>query len=308
MKIGKILERSFKRSIYAPLVLLRYGSLRPAKVRITGCDHFVFIDPEDRRAVKKFIYDPVRKRVSPPLRFWRDFNQHISPAIALDIGVNYGECLFGSRYAEKTEVYGFEANPTLLPYLEKSRQSHPEREQIKLVSGLVSNRVADDIDFFVDPTWSGTASAIPQLNGDQKTVKLKVSSHRLDDIIPTDTVAGHSILFKMDIKGYESFAFKGFTQTINAAALTVGLIEFDTTYITKAGASPTAYFNRLKDLFEIYRIASIKRQSLQQIDNFDQLPRSRAEDERTHTDLILVSKDRKSEDWMPQGWKLQHST
>jgi FkbM family methyltransferase len=305
MSIGKKLENFAKSLILAPSILIRYGQLRPSRVRLIGCNHWVYIDPSDRRAVKKFINDPIRGKVSPPSAFWSAFNQHLQPAVAVDVGVNYGECLFGIRYASNTQVFGFEANPRLADLLEKSRLEHPEGDRMTLTHGLVSDQAADNIPFFVAPTWSGGASAVASLNRGNDTLTFKIAARTLDSIIPRELVRSQCLLFKMDIEGYESRAFVGFRQTLDAAALTVGFIEFDSSYITAAGESPESYFQRLAQRFDIYRLDASSAQTLLRVGDYSTLPRSRASDGRIHTDLVLVSPHAAPDTWLAPGWALR---
>jgi FkbM family methyltransferase len=305
MPLGNKLENLFKNLVLAPRVFLRYGTFKPTRVRLVGCDHWVHIDPSDGRAVRKLIRDPIRGRISPPSAFWRAFNQHLQPAVAVDVGVNYGECLFSTRYAAGTSVFGFEANPRLTALLEKSRQAHPEGGQMTLTHGLVSDQAAENIPFFVDPAWSGGASAVATLNPSNDTLTFGISARTLDSVIPREAVQGRSLLFKMDIEGYESRAFGGFSQTLDAAGLAVGFIEYDSTYIIAADESPEAYFQRLAQRFEIYRLDQSAPQTILRCGDFGTLPRSRAADGRIHTDLILVTSGSASSTWLPPGWSLR---
>jgi len=70
------------------LARLKYGTARPGSVQPPGAPSAVFLDPGDRRAVKKLIHDSVRGRVSIPVRFWRDMVEKLQPDVALDIGAN----------------------------------------------------------------------------------------------------------------------------------------------------------------------------------------------------------------------------
>lgn len=308
MSLGTSIERFAKHLLLAPRVLARYGTLRPSRIRISGCKHWVHIDPTDRRAVKKFIYDPVRNRISPPLAFWRDFNAHLKPAVALDVGVNYGECLFGTRYAPGTHVFGFEANPRLMPFLERSESEHPDGARITLTHGLVSDALADAVPFYVDPEWSGTASAVRDLNTAPGVLDFKIPARTLDSVIPPEKAAAQSVLFKMDIEGFEPRAFGGFWQTIDAAALAVGFIEFDSTYISAAGESPAQYLERLIERFDVFRSSGNAGRRLLQVKKFQDIPRSRAADGRVHTDLILVKRGASDCLWLPPGWTCAATT
>ena len=158
MKICTYIEGALKSLLLAPATLARFGTLRPTRVRLDGYNNWIHIDPSDRRSIKKFVHDPIRRRISPPLKYWRDFLIKVQPAVAIDVGVNYGECLFGAKYGANTKVYGFEANPRLAPYLKLSRNDHPNADNITIIEGLVSDTMAEAIPFYADPSWSGTGS------------------------------------------------------------------------------------------------------------------------------------------------------
>ncbi len=304
MKLGKYIERTVKAILLAPLTLIRYGTLRPNRVKLRDCDNWIYINPKDRRAIKKFVRDPIRKRISPPLCFWRDFLAKLEPGVAIDIGVNYGECIFGTRYPINTKVFGFEANPSIAPLLQKSRIAHHDAERITIIEGLVSDTNAEDVEFYADPTWSGTGSAISSLNVSNNIVTSHIPSRRIDSVIPRNQVDNASLLFKMDIEGYESIAFEGFWETIDAAKLVIGFVEFDTTYIREAGSSPEEYFSKLADRFDIYYLSSSYTKTLVPVLSLDELPVSRASDKRVHTDLLLSTRNSKQSDWLPKQWSI----
>lgn len=305
MAIGKKRKNIAKAIVTALRVVIRYGQLRPSRVRLIGCNHWVYIDPSDWRAVKKLIEDPVLGKVPPPAAFWSAFNQHLKPAVAVDVGVNYGECLFGIRYATDTEVFAFEANPRLAELLEKSRLEHPDGDRMTLTHGLVSDESAENIPFYVNPKWSGEASAIASLNSAPGTLAFNLAAHTLDSIIPRKLVCGQCLLFKMDIEGYESRAFGGFGQTLDAAALAVGLIEFDVDFITAAGESPDAYFQRLAERFDIYRLDDDCPQVILRVGDCSSIPSSRIHGGRIHTDLLLVTRGAPASIWLPPAWSFR---
>jgi FkbM family methyltransferase len=304
MRLGTQIEYAVKSVIIAPRLLARYGTLRPQRVRLNGCDNWVHINPADGRAVKKLIRDPIRGKISHPLAFWRAFNAHLRPQVALDVGVNYGECLFSTDYAPETRIFGVEANPQLIPYIEKSRADHPSRDRMEIIAGLVSDQEAKDIPFFVNREWSGKASAVESLNTDANTTKYLLTARTLDKILPREQVRGGTLLFKMDIEGYECRAFRGFSETLSAAKLVVGFVEFDSTFVTAAGESPSDYFDYLRERFEIhYRVDGAK-QRLASAATLRDLPAGRGTDNRTHTDLVLVTKGAPRSAWLAPGWQV----
>jgi hypothetical protein len=134
MKISpyKRLEKAVKTACLTPLTLARYGTAKPRKARLHGSPHWIHIDPDDPCAIKKVVHEPLRGKVSDNLVFWRDFNRHLAPGLIVDVGMNYGECLFGTDYGRESRLYGFEANPRQMPPLENSRRDHTAGDRMTL--------------------------------------------------------------------------------------------------------------------------------------------------------------------------------
>ena len=299
------IEKYLKTLLLEPLIFARYRKLRPSRARLPGHnDNWVHFDPKDRRAIKKFLYDNVRNRISPPLAFWRAFNQHLKPELLVDIGVNYGECLFGDVYGQNSCIYGFEANPRLIQYLEKSRAEHKNCEQIKIFNCLVSDQPVKDVPFYVDPSWSGTASAIKDLHLGSGTISFKVDAKTIDSLIFDPEKKSQTLLFKMDIEGYEPYAMKGFSDILEAVTLAVGFMEFDSVFLMGADADPIDFYNYLDKIFDIH-VQTKNAHVIKKINDYKEISRSRASDQRIHTDFILVKKSRSRKDWFPPGWTVE---
>ncbi|BCX49474.1 hypothetical protein HAHE_33820 [Haloferula helveola] len=298
MKVSpyKRFEKAFKEAYLKPLTLIRYGSLKPNKARLHGCENWIHIDPEDPCAIKKVVQEPLRGKVSDNLIFWRDFNRHLKPGLIVDVGLNYGECMFGTDYGKDVRLFGFEANPRLIPHLEKSRADHPAGKQMTITNCLVSDQPASDIPFFVNPDWSGSSSAVRELNDRPASLEFKLEAKTVDSVVSSEVSSGATVLFKMDIEGYESRALKGFTRVISEAAGAIGFIEFDAQYIRWAGEEPDDYLDWLQQSFETYRLVSIKAKTLKKVGRFADLPKLHGNAERVHVDLVLVAKQ------TPEGW------
>lgn len=305
MSILRKIERFAKYAFYAPLVIARHGSFRPSRVRIAETGAYIYFNVSDRRAVKKLIYDTARRRVSLPLRFWRDFLHKLQPDVALDVGTNYGECLFGVRYPASTRVLGCEANPELMPHIWRSCESHPDQARIEVANVLVSE--VDEVSqyFHVNPTWSGTASIHQPSDADSGEMHSHLlSTRRLDSLLAPEACEDRVILLKMDIEGSEPLAMRGFSKSLEAASLVVGLIEFDTAFMQRVGQDGATFFNYLKSDFDLFYVSSVRLCTLQPISEFGALPISRAEDGRIHLDLVLVTKGAEASAWVPSGWVL----
>lgn len=55
----------------------------------------------------------MKKRLT---NFWINAINEYSPDLLIDVGVNYGECIFSTNYPKHTQIYGIEANRDLLKY------------------------------------------------------------------------------------------------------------------------------------------------------------------------------------------------
>ena len=306
MKVSlyKRFEKAFKEAYLTPLTLLRYGTLRPQRARLHGSPHWIYIDPADPCAIKKVVHEPLRGKVSDNLIFWRDFTAHLKPDLIVDVGLNYGECLFGTDYGSTVRMFGFEANPRLIPHLERSRKSHPAGERMTITHCLVSDAPAEGVPFLVNPDWSGSSSAVRELNDRPEALEFKLPARTIDSVVPEGLSQGAKLLFKMDIEGYESRALKGFVDTLGRVSLAVGFIEFDGQYIRWAGEDPDDYLRWLHERFRTYRVVSIKARTLSEITRFEELPKLHGDPNRVHVDLVLVSRAA-SGDWLAPGWTIK---
>lgn len=305
MKVSpyKRFEKAVKSAYLKPLTLLRYGTLRPRKARLHGSPHWIHIDPDDPCAIKKVVEEPLRGKVSDNLVFWRAFIAHLKPGLLVDVGLNYGECTFGGDYPEDSLLHGFEANPRLIPHLQASRRDHPACERIHIHHCLVSDAPAEDVPFRVNPDWSGSSSAVRDINKRKESIEFRLPARTIDSFVPPEHAEGKTLLFKMDVEGYEARALRGFTGTLERVAGSVGFIEFNGQFLTWAGESPDAYLGWLAERFHVYRIAHLGRRELVAVGAFGELPKLHGDAERVHTDLVLVGRQT-PDGWLPPGWTI----
>jgi len=237
-----------KRLLFGPLILARHGSLRPRVVSLPDSSHRVHLNPDDHRAYKKLVMDSARGRISTPMHFWRDHVRALSPCLCLDIGANYGECFAFGDYPRSLCV-PVEANPVLLPYLERTRAEHPDAERISIQSCLVGDTDGVESSLFYSPTWTGGGSAV---NSGNHLKEAKVISRTLDAIVTAlPDWRDSPLVMKMDVEGYEGRALAGFNDLFQREQA-VGILEFDTTMLKRAESDPETLFKRLNERFSVF--------------------------------------------------------
>lgn len=171
-------------------------------------------DPADHRGALLAVYRGRLDRSA--VATWRRLVTEFRPTVAVDIGANYGEVAFSTRYPGLRQLHLVEPNPAVLKCLRRTvaaaRRDYP---------GLVLHEGAASA---VDGTarlnyheHSGTASLrVPSDRG------VPVECFRLDErvqLAPDDT-----ILFKLDVEGHERAALEGMTGLLRGRRA-VGICE-----------------------------------------------------------------------------------
>jgi FkbM family methyltransferase len=298
-------EQAFKQAYLVPFTFLRYGSTHPARAKLHGSDNWIYIDPQDPCAIKKVVHEPLRGKVSTNLVFWRELMTHLQPQVAVDVGLNYGECLFGTNYPTTTRLFGFEANPRLFPHLEQSRRQHPNGTQMTLTNCLVSDVPTEGVPFVVNPKWSGQSSALRQIAG-EGNLEYSLSARPADEVVLPALTPATTLLFKMDIEGYESRALRGFQQSLSRVSGAVGMIEFTSRFIRWAGDEPARYFDWLAERFQVYRFVNPKLRLIERVPSYAAIPCKHNDPECADADLILV-KPPEGRPWHPAHWQVNDS-
>jgi FkbM family methyltransferase len=290
--------RPTRATYLAFLTWWKYGSTRPESITPPGAPSPVHLNPDDRRALKKLVHASARNRLSVPIRFWRSMVASLQPDLALDIGANYGECFAGATYPQRTRILALEANPGLIPYLEKTRRAHAAADHMKVVHCLVGDQPAPPRPFFFDPEWTGMGSALEPADA-QKRQQILVAVDSVDEILRREfgPVAGRTLLLKMDVEGYEGMVLRGF-RTLEAFQEVAGIMEFDTLWLGRAGTPAREVFERLASLGRVFD--TVRHQSvLKPARNWSDLA-ARHGDGDFHTDLVFVSR----ETALPSGWQV----
>ena len=156
--------------------------------------------------------------------------------------------------------------------------------------GLVSDQPGPAQTFYIDQRWSGGSSAIAGLHPEEASryQAVQVPVHSIDSTLAQSSAArpGGTLVFKIDVEGYEFRVLEGMTKTLMAPRWSVGLVEFDTALLKKAGESLEKYFAFLQERFEIY--AFVKETKATPAGTWDEL-RGLFRKPEFHTDLLLMS-------------------
>lgn len=274
-----------KRLLFSPLVLARHGSLRPKAVTLPDSSHRVHLNTEDDRAYKKLVMDSARCRISTPMHFWRDHVRAMAPCLCLDVGANYGECFAFGDYTAGSLCIPIEANPILLPYLQRTRTDHPDADRIKIESCLVGDTDGVESSLYYSPTWTGGGSAVN--NGDH-LMEAKVMSHTLDALVATYPEWKDSpLVMKMDVEGYEGRALDGFSDLFRRERV-ASIMEFDTHMLKRADTNPETLFNHLTERFSVF-VTFPRKRHLRPVKQWSELVRHHASD-NLHCDLAFFSR------------------
>ncbi|QDT52338.1 hypothetical protein Pan44_03470 [Caulifigura coniformis] len=290
MPILRSLRNAIRGRTQRFVVRRRYGVDHPSVVTLPGSPHPIHIDPADSRAWKILVMAPLFGRLARNQTFWRQGCSRLTPSLALDIGLNFGECLFAADYDIRTELHAYEANPRLREYVTRSLAAHPARNQMRLHFGLVSDRPGPAATFYIDQRWSGGSSAIAGLKPEERDryqpVQVPVLS--VDSTLANSAAnrPGGTLVFKIDVEGYEFRVLEGMQTTLSAPRWSLGLIEFDTALLKKAGESLEGYFAFLQERFEVYAFVrdcrAIRARTWNELRALFRKP-------EFHTDLLLAS-------------------
>lgn len=230
-------------------IIIEEKKLTPNRVTLNHSKNFLFADPFESRGFSLLR----NKGAGQPYikKYWRTAMNLFRPDIALDVGANYGEVFLDNNYPDFVKkIIGVEANPFLYNYLIKSKKSHPQKEKIAIINGLAADENIEEVTFFIDKTSSGRSTALPQ-NFVRKTVEIKVSSYRLDDWILNLKLDLKTILFKIDVEGFEPFVLNGMNKFHNLNIDQIGCIEFNLTSLQRNEMDIEAYLNKLNENFNM---------------------------------------------------------
>lgn len=231
-------------------VFLKYKAFSPSKLKLSGSSHFIHTNSKERRGKSLLMSNANGQQWVKD--FWVS-GVSLSPDLVLDCGINYGEILFYPTYHKNTMVLGFEADPTIIPLINKSRDIHPNKDQIEVIHCLLSNKTEEAASFYIKKNWSGGSSAI--LDETLKKTDLeeiKIPKDSIDNLIKDLPYNKELLLFKIDVEGYEPFVIEGMDKTLNNFSNAIGTIEFNPEFFEPINVEIQDYLDSLFNRFTIY--------------------------------------------------------
>lgn len=229
-------------------IIEQYGILRPKFALTLGGLRKLSVDPEDKR-VQRMLLARGPRHSTRNQRFIHACLAHLPVDLYLDIGVNYGECLVAQPFHCGVRTRGYEANPRLIPFIQRTLGFNDDLERIEISNKAMSVEAGGVIDFYIDNAWSGTSSVIPRASGRSST-QCRVGTTTID----TEVAREHEVnllLIKIDVEGHEPQVFRGGVQTYARVPNIVCMMEFDSTFIAKGGEDPVAFYRELAQHFTV---------------------------------------------------------
>ncbi|MEX0729488.1 MAG: FkbM family methyltransferase [Aquisalimonadaceae bacterium] len=161
----------------------------------------------------------------------------ITPDLVMDVGANYGEIAFCTRYPTGSTAVLVEANARLIRLLEYG----VSRRKDKGVNWRVVHAAASDRDgkanFFIDERSSGLSRLGRSMGGDALGRVELVDLIRLEDL--DGCASARRVVFKIDVEGAEIKALRGMKRVLDQAEIFLGIVELNEQNLREAGASPS---------------------------------------------------------------------
>ncbi|MBD0384204.1 FkbM family methyltransferase [Paenibacillus sedimenti] len=262
---------------------------RTDRIVLPGSSRVLYVNPTENRG--RILY-MTGGMTQPRLNlFWNKAVASFRPSLVVDVGVNYGECLFSVTYPKHCKVIGIEANPNLQTYIERSKKIHPNRKRIQTVYAMASDEEREKRSFYIHEYWSGLSSAaLGKSNVPKHYKQHEITSITLDSLLSRHPLEKERLLFKIDVEGHEEKVIKGMLQSIEHCPQMLGFIEFDSKYLAKSDTDADAFLKFLQERFNLF--VYLNNQELVQ---FDQISLEKLQKlfkkQNVHTDIILAKPD-----------------
>lgn len=155
-------------------------------------------------------------------------------SVFLDVGANFGfyTMLAAQQMGSSGQVFSFEANPNLIPYLEGSIYINGLRDRVTLINKAVAD-AAGTARFGFSYAHIGGGSLMLGSDGAENNEFVEVPLITVDAELPSDLVAD---VIKLDVEGHEAAALRGMRQLVARSPKVQIILEFFTGMQGKSGS------------------------------------------------------------------------
>lgn len=211
----------------------------------------IYLDPRDMAVAAHIALDGIwEKEITRAWLTLIEDNMNI-----LDIGANFGYYgLLAGQFTnrKKSKIILFEANPNIIPYVNKSISINWLNETTRIENLAISSKSGSiELTVLKDYIGSSSVQSFEKLDTYmhekmQLAVeeKIKVNTVSVDDYCEENHIKTVDLI-KMDIEGYEEEAYKGMRQIVQDSPKATMFIEF-----TKEGyEDPEKFYEDMLDDF-----------------------------------------------------------
>lgn len=209
--------------------------------------------------------------------------QHLkSDGVFIDVGANIGLIsLFVSKFFPESKIYSFEPGDVTNECFAKTIKQN-KIQNIELIKKGVSNQVANEVSFFIDPYSTGGSSLVIEKDKHSETRPVeKISLLSLDSFVFERGLSPS--LIKVDVEDAEDLVLEGAQETIKTFHPTF-IIESNNEKILK---NP----NFMVDLFKDYKVRSIGERGYENIDQLPKLAKKNLDNHKPVIDYVFVKRD-----------------
>lgn len=226
---------------------------------------------------------------------WFAASDLLEPDVCIDIGANYGEVSLLRRYRDGRRLILVEPNPSILPLLRRSVASHVDSPSITVIPKAIGD-APGWATLAVEEGYSGTSTLRAADRGDTAETGgasgVEVEVTTVDAILADTHLDGASLLFKIDVEGYEKHALAGMTGSLRRCRSFAGIVEYDRAYLDEAAPGNAVATARL--LLELGRCWAIDDRSLRPLAGVDDFP--------DHADVVVTDVGGLDDQLSLPGW------